>query len=433
MNEERLVKGISRYREYSFIKVLRETMLILFPVILIGAFCWTFSNCILNSNSLVGQITQINKWFPQLQFFRAIVGDIYAVTTGLLTLYASAISAGVTTKLFGAKNIYADIFSAISYLLIFHHSLRGQRNVLEMRYYTAYWLIIGIGFGYVIGMIFVKLGKKDNGDQVAVRYAILDNIRANVKAILVVLAIALALHIIFAVIRSANLDSKAYQGITNFFDQHSSYGLAMLMPFVTTLIVWLGFPGSIEFNNAIFSNEAWINLNHVLQNKSYTNLPYPFTPSSFFNAFASFGGMGCTLALIIGILLVTHSRGEQRIVMWSTFPAIFNANMPLALGVPIIFNPLFLIPYLVTPLLNMFLGSVAIGFGLIPPLVYPVPDGTPGVLVPLVASGGNWLAVLLTVILLVIDVFIYLPFIKIAERVEWQVLLESEQQHEEEN
>lgn len=39
MNEERLVKGISRYREYGFIKVLRETMLILFPVILIGAFC----------------------------------------------------------------------------------------------------------------------------------------------------------------------------------------------------------------------------------------------------------------------------------------------------------------------------------------------------------------------------------------------------------
>ena len=116
--------------------------------------------------------------------------------------------------------------------------------------------------------------------------------------------------------------------------------------------------------------------------------------------------------------------------MWSTLPAIFNANLPLMLGIPIIFNPIFIIPILVTPLLNMFLGSVTIGLGLLPPLVYPVPAGTPGLLTPLIASGGNWLGILITIVLLVIDVLIYIPFVKIAERVEWQVLLESEQEHE---
>lgn len=430
MDEERLVKTITKYRNYRFIQVLRQTMLILFPVILIGAFSWTLSNCIFNSDSLVGRLINLNKWFPQSWFLRTILNDIYTVTTGFLTLYATAISADITTKLYNHRNLYAPIFAAVSYLLIFHHSIRGNQQVIEMQYYTAFWFIIGVLFGYAVGLIFAKFGSKKDLRKHVRRYDLLDAIRENSKAMAITLLIALFLHVVFAGIRTANLDTRAYQAITSFFNQHSNYWLAMLMALITTLTGWLGFPGSLIFNNAVFNNESLINLNHVLQNKSYVNLPYPFTPSGFFNAFAAIGGVGCTLALIISILIVSHSRGEQRIVMWSTLPAIFNANLPLMLGIPIIFNPIFIIPVIVTPLLNMFLGSVTIGLGLLPPLVYPVPAGTSGILTPLVASGGNWVGILTTIVLLVIDVLVYIPFVKIAERVEWQVLLESEQEHE---
>lgn len=97
MDEERLVKTITKYRNYRFIQILRQTMLILFPVILIGAFSWTLSNCIFSSDSLVGRLINLNKWFPQSWFLRTILNDIYTVTTGLLTLYATAISTSIVT------------------------------------------------------------------------------------------------------------------------------------------------------------------------------------------------------------------------------------------------------------------------------------------------------------------------------------------------
>lgn len=53
-----------------------------------------------------------------------------------------------------------------------------------------------------------------------------------------------------------------------------------------------------------------------------------------------------------------------------------------------------------------------------PPLVYPVPSGTPGILTPFIATGGNWMALIVSLVLLIIDVAAYIPFIKMAERVE---------------
>ncbi|MDE6547039.1 MAG: PTS sugar transporter subunit IIC, partial [Lactobacillus sp.] len=71
-------------------------------------------------------------------------------------------------------------------------------------------------------------------------------------------------------------------------------------------------------------------------------------------------------------------------------------------------------------IVNMLLGSLAIAIGMFPPLVFPTPVGTPGILRPLIASGGNWISLLVMMLLLVIDVLIYIPFIQKMEQLEIQ-------------
>lgn len=153
-------------------------------------------------------------------------------------------------------------------------------------------------------------------------------------------------------------------------------------------------------------------------------MPYPFTPSNFFSAFAQIGGVGCTLGLIIAVLIISNRKRSKIIASWSTFSTIFNANLPLALGLPVILNPILFLPFIFIPIINMILGSIAIAAGLFPPLVFPVPIGTPGVLIPLVASGGNSVALIMMLILLVIDVLVYLPFVKFANSIEEAVYME---------
>lgn len=201
---QNLISAMIRYRNNRFIQIVSQTLLILFPVILIGAFAWTIANCLLNPVSLLGRIIHINSWFPDSWFFRAIFGDIFTVTSGMLSLYAAIVSARVTVEIYDQNSRLAEIFSAINYLLIFHHTIRGSQNVLEMRYYSAYWLIVGILMGYVIGLIFAKIGPKTK--QNMNKAELLKLIRLNIKPIALVLVLSIALHIGFALVRTYNLD-----------------------------------------------------------------------------------------------------------------------------------------------------------------------------------------------------------------------------------
>lgn len=264
-------KWLIRYQNLRFIKVANQTMLALFPVILIGALSWTLSACFLNPSSLIGRLSHLNMWLPQSWFFRIILGDVFAVTSGMLALYAAWVSARQTSLIYGKEPLFSELFAVISYLLIFHHSLRGISNAIEMRYYSAYWFIIGVILGYVVGIIFAKLDSSKKQEKEG--NSLFTLIQAHHKAIIITLFLALALHIGFALIRTYNLDQLAFQGITSYFSSHSSYLMLIIISLVTTFLMWLGFAGSLEFNNSVFNNEATANLNHYLLNGSYQKLP----------------------------------------------------------------------------------------------------------------------------------------------------------------
>ena len=81
-------------------------------------------------------------------------------------------------------------------------------------------------------------------------------------------------------------------------------------------------------------------------------------------------------------------------------------------GAQVFLNPFFVLPFVFLPVLNMVIASGFIFLHIIPPIVYPVPNGTPGILVPFIGTGGDWRALVLSIALLLLDIAVYLPFIK---------------------
>lgn len=112
------------------------------------------------------------------------------------------------------------------------------------------------------------------------------------------------LHIGYALLRVFNLDATATQVLSSLISQNSNYLLNISLSFINTIIVWLGFGEPISLSASAYSNEISSNLTYALTHKTLVNVPYPFTPSSLYNGFANFGGIGVTLALVIGILWV---------------------------------------------------------------------------------------------------------------------------------
>ncbi len=423
---EKLIKWAMWFNRLSFVQIFRETMIMLFPVALIGTIVWIISDNLLASNGFLANVLYIQQWLPERQFFRNLFNDATMITVGWLASYAAFVSAIMTTRRYRRENLIAGVCAMISYVLIFYHSVRGSQT-LETRYFGAGWLIIGSVVGYVIGLIFVKWGYHFTLSDIRLgSRKLMARVLRNLKPFTISFSGAFILHTLYAVWRTFNLDAITTQNISSLIGRHSNYFLNITLSFFNTLLVWLGFAEPVNITNDAYSNEVRNNLIYALTHKSFA-VPYPFTPSSLYNGFANFGGIGVTLALVIGILWVGRQNNQQEIAKLSVFPAIFNHGLPILFGSRVFLNPVYVFPFILLPIANMLIASVFIFIHAIPPIVYPVPNGTPGILIPFIGTGGDWRALLISILLVIMDIIIYISFIKLAFAVEERLVKEQEE------
>lgn len=87
---------------------------------------------------------------------------------------------------------------------------------------------------------------------------------------------------------------------------------------------------------------------------------------TFINVFVLMGGTGCTLCLLTAIFITARRTGTIRLAKISMLPAIFNINDILIFGLPIVLNPVFFIPFLLTPVVMLVTSYLAVISGLVP-------------------------------------------------------------------
>lgn len=98
------------------------------------------------------------------------------------------------------------------------------------------------------------------------------------------------------------------------------------------------------------------------------------------DAYVFSGGSGTTLALIIAILLFSKVREHREIAKLGVAPGIFMINEPILFGVPIVLNPIFLIPFLLVQPILAIIAYLATVAGIAGPIVNTVPWTTPPIL-----------------------------------------------------
>lgn len=150
--------------------------------------------------------------------------------------------------------------------------------------------------------------------------------------------------------------------------------------------------------------------------RDIAQLPWDWTRGSF-DAYAQMGGSGVTLALIVAIFWVSKREDHRTIAKLSAPMGIFNINEPIIFGMPIVLNPQFAIPWLITPPVLVTIAYLATSWGLVPPVFLAVPWITPPGLYAYLATGGSFAAAILSLFNLVVAFFIYLPFVLVANRV----------------
>ncbi|MFD2627820.1 PTS cellobiose transporter subunit IIC [Oceanobacillus kapialis] len=143
-----------------------------------------------------------------------------------------------------------------------------------------------------------------------------------------------------------------------------------------------------------------------------SDLPNIFT-KQFFDIFVFMGGSGATIALVIAILFWAKSKQMKQLGRLSVGPGAFNINEPIIFGMPIVLNPLLIIPFLLTPLVIVVTTYIAMSTGLVPkPIGIAVPWTTPPIIGGYLAT-GSLAGSILQLVNIFIGLLIYLPFFKI--------------------
>lgn len=126
--------------------------------------------------------------------------------------------------------------------------------------------------------------------------------------------------------------------------------------------------------------------------------------------FATIGGAGMTIGLVLAMLVVAKSQRMKMLSKLSTVPAVFNINEPIVFGLPIIMNPLMLIPLTLAPIVSVLIayGAIVIGFmnpfnGVVAP--WPTPPIFSGFLV------SGWQGAVVQVVAIIAAFAIYYPFV----------------------
>lgn len=157
-------------------------------------------------------------------------------------------------------------------------------------------------------------------------------------------------------------------------------------------------------------------------------------PEWMLNNFVKIGGMGNAIALTVLMLLFAKSKQFKMLGKLSLPTSLFGISEPIIFGAPIVMNPILVIPFVLTTLFN-FLVSY---FVLIQAALIPGPTGAvTGSIMPIFLNQslvtGDWTAIVFTAILIVMDILIYFPFFKAADKAKLKQELQSDDDSEDDD
>lgn len=133
------------------------------------------------------------------------------------------------------------------------------------------------------------------------------------------------------------------------------------------------------------------------------------------DVFIKLGGCGLTIGLLIAMLLAARSAQLKQLSRLAVVPGLFNINEPIIFGLPIVFNPYFIVPFILTPIFAVLItyGSIAMGF-MSPFNAVQVPWTTPPIISGFLLAG--WQGIVVQLLITGMSAAVYFPFMKVQDK-----------------
>lgn len=412
-----------RMEQWRAVRAIKEALRIAYPFILVMTLVDVVGQSLLMSSGFFFQIYHVGSWLPGITLWRQLFQVISMVINGVVAVIVAFTTGNYLARTYRGDALAVGIMSALAFLTlnVNYEALDAanqapgdgvpqfmENNLGPQGIFLA--IVVGLAVGWFGSHLMTGLAKWQLHHP---RHGQLSWTSRVVWPLLIVLALTVGIGYGLSWLTDGGLNGLVYQALSASVTNPGHRGLVIVG--VTALsngLWWLGLigPVSLAGNSSVTSLQ---NLAYAVQHGSGWGAPNPVTLHTLGDAYANFGGAGMTLALVIAIWLGSKQASYRRIANQTFLPNLVNLNEPTLLGLPVLYNPILLIPFIVAPAVNITLAWFAITWKWVPPIVYPVPRTTPGPLLAYLGTGGDWRALLLSVVCLVISVIIYLPFVRL--------------------
>ena len=416
--EEKLIHLTLKIQKLLLYRIIQRTLLLIFPFALFGSFVKIIQTIVLGRE---GFLTDIFPTIGNDLIYREvedIANGLYNMSLGWVSVIAVSGAAKYSAKYFNRDDQLAGITGISSFLIIDYSYSKVQPISFHPQILGMKGLLFAILWGIFIGWLFKKCSQQV---PTTPNNNVLERTFISLKPIVFSLLIAMLISVFVNITYYSEAPGNFINSLASEYTSSNDWAQlfkTLIFSIYTLIMSFFGWSGTysalgVEKMDVL----STVNLNYALEKHTAWNAPNPFTSSTLYHAFATFGGTGSVLGLIIAILIISKDKDFQTVARWAMIPSIFNIGSGVMTGIPVLFNVIFLIPFILAPIANMLMAAVAIALHLMPPSVYPVPIGTPGPLIAFIGTNGSWRALLFSILAVIISTWIYIPFVKMAAKV----------------
>ncbi|MCV9379111.1 MAG: PTS sugar transporter subunit IIC [Enterobacterales bacterium] len=407
--ENRISPVAGKISSQRHIMAIRDGFIAAMPFMIVGSFLLVFVYPPFSAESSWGFA---RSWLALSGKYESQILTPFNMTMGIMSIYITAAIAYNLARRYQLDPFMTAMLALMGFLLVSAPQANGNMPTVALGG-------VGIFTAVIVAIYVTELTRFLKHHNIGIRLPpqVPANIKQSFDLLIPILAVIITLYPISMGVQ-ALFDQLLPQAIMALFQPlisaADSLPAILLAVLICHLLWFAGIHGSAIVSGML--QAFWLTNLGLNQTDLAAGLPLThIMTEAFWNFLIVIGGSGATFGLVL-LFLRSKSVHLRAMGKLSLVPSMFNINEPVIFGTPIVMNPTFFIPFILSPMINAVVAYTAVTTNLLPHMISLVPWTSPAPIGAAWAMGWDFRVTVLVLLLMALSALIYYPFFKAYEK-----------------
>ncbi|KKI46023.1 PTS sugar transporter subunit IIC [Hafnia alvei] len=407
--ENRISPVAGKISSQRHIMAIRDGFIAAMPFMIVGSFLLVFVYPPFSAESSWGFA---RSWLALSGKYESQILTPFNMTMGIMSIYITAAIAYNLARRYQLDPFMTAMLALMGFLLVSAPQANGNMPTVALGG-------VGIFTAVIVAIYVTELTRFLKHHNIGIRLPsqVPANIKQSFDLLIPILAVIITLYPISMGVQ-ALFDQLLPQAIMALFQPlisaADSLPAILLAVLICHLLWFAGIHGSAIVSGML--QAFWLTNLGLNQTDLAAGLPLThIMTEAFWNFLIVIGGSGATFGLVL-LFLRSKSVHLRAMGKLSLVPSMFNINEPVIFGTPIVMNPTFFIPFILSPMINAVVAYTAVTTNLLPHMISLVPWTSPAPIGAAWAMGWDFRVTVLVLLLMALSALIYYPFFKVYEK-----------------